>query len=197
MLNTKKRAAQFPPPLPEEKTKAGVFIIESLGFSDEKKDRFEGRILRDMLRLSGKTVEYWYVRTWKELQEDTFQRFYDSGLRYLHISCHGNFANVCLTLDEVPFAKFGEEIRHYIPNRRLFMSACEVVNENFRQHVNPDSECYSIIGPKNSIRFDDAVVMWATFYHLMLRDAKAMKSKEIRRALDKLKQTFGRTFSYL
>jgi hypothetical protein len=40
------------PPVPEEKTRPGVFIIESLGFRDERKKRFEGQILRDMLTLT-------------------------------------------------------------------------------------------------------------------------------------------------
>jgi hypothetical protein len=116
------------PAVPEDKTRPGVFIIESLGFRDERKRRFEGQILRDMLTLSGKEVQYWYVRTWKELTDDIFQRFYDSKLRYLHLSCHGNSTHVCLTLDDVPFKEFGEEISNYLPERRLFVSACEVVN---------------------------------------------------------------------
>jgi hypothetical protein len=47
------------PPPTDEKTRPGVFIIESLDFEDEKNRRFEGQILRDMLILSGKEVEYW------------------------------------------------------------------------------------------------------------------------------------------
>jgi hypothetical protein len=197
MVISKKRPHSKAQPLPEEKTRPGVFIIESLGFKDEKKKRFEGQILRDMLTLSGKEVQYWYVRTWKELTDDIFQRFYDSKLRYLHLSCHGNSSHVCLTLDDVSFGEFGEEIRNYLPSRRLFVSACEVVNEAFRVEVNPDNECYSIIGPRDEIRFDDAVVMWASFYHLMLRDSEVMRSAEIRKALARLKETFGQTFLYL
>jgi len=174
-----------------------VFIIESLRFSDEKKRRFEGQILRDMLTLSGKRVEYWYVRTWKELTDDIFQRFYDSKLRYLHLSCHGNSTHVCLTLDDVPFEEFGEEIRHYLTERRLFVSACEVVNNAFSEAVNPEEECYSIIGPRDDIRFDDAAVMWASFYHLMLRDSKVMRSQQIRATFARLEETFGQTFLYL
>lgn len=185
------------PPVPEEKTRPGVFIIESLGFRDERKKRFEGQILRDMLTLSGKEAEYWYVRTWKELSEEIFQRFYDSKLRYLHLSCHGNSTHVCLTLDNVPFKKFGEEIQKYLPKRRLFVSACEVVSKAFCEAVNPDGQCFSIIGPRDVIRFDDAAVMWASFYHLMLRDSKVMRSQQIRATLKRLKETFGQSFVYL
>ena len=46
-----------------------VFIIESLGFSDEKEDRFEGGILSRMLRLSGSEPEYMYLRTRRELEK--------------------------------------------------------------------------------------------------------------------------------
>jgi hypothetical protein len=179
------------------KTKAGVFIVESLNLDDELNERFEGRILRDILRLSGKKVEYWYVRTWKELTEEILQRFYDSGLRYLHISCHGNVDTISFTLDNISFAEFAREANEYLDERRLFFSACEVVNVRLRDAVIPSSGCYSLIGPSHAIRFDDAVIMWATFYHLMLRDATAMKSAEIRQVLKGLKETFGQTFEYL
>jgi hypothetical protein len=82
-----------------KKTRPGVFIIESLDFEDEQQNRFEGRILRDMLRLSENEVEYWYERTWRELTEEIFQRFWDSGMRYLHLSCHGSSSekNFCIS----------------------------------------------------------------------------------------------------
>ena len=118
-------------------------------------------------------------------------------MRYLHLSCHGNPEEVCLTIDRVPFAEFGEEIREYLTNRRLFVSACEVVNEAFAKACNPDDECYSIIGPRDSIRFSDAAVMWASFYHLMLRDDDAMKAEKIRHTLNQLETLFGEKFLYL
>jgi len=126
----------------EKKTTSGVFIIESLRIKDESKQRFEGRILRDILTLSGKKVEYWYVRTWKEVTEEMFQRFYNSGLRYLHISCHGNDDTISFTLDDIPFEEFGKEIKHYLYERRLFFSACEVVNQALHDAVMPGSDCY-------------------------------------------------------
>ncbi|MGC2331546.1 MAG: hypothetical protein WA581_08835 [Candidatus Acidiferrales bacterium] len=178
-------------------TKAGVFIIESLRTKDELKHRFEGRILRDILLLSGKKAEYCYIRTWKEAKAEMFQRFYDSGLRYLHISCHGNRDTIAFTLDRISFEEFGKEIKPYLYERRLFFSACEVVNPNLQKAIMPGSDCYSLIGPKESIRFSDAVIMWATFYHLMLRNSKAMKPPKIRAVLHTIKQTFGTTFEYL
>ena len=198
MVISKKRPKRKNAPVPDEdQTRPGVFIIESLRFKDEKVKRFEGQILRDVLTLSGKEVEYCYVRTWKELTDDIFQRFYDSGLRYLHLSCHGNPRHVCLTLDDVPFEEFGEEIQHYLYKRRLFVSACEVVNERFSKAVNPNDECYSVIGPRDEIRFDDATVIWTSFYHLMLRDAKVMRAADIRAALKRLEAMFGNKLLYL
>ncbi len=178
-------------------TKAGVFIIESLRTKDELKQRFEGRILRDILLLSGKKAEYWYIRTWKEAEREVFQRFYDSGLRYLHISCHGSKDTISFTLDDISFEAFGKEIKPYLYKRRLFFSACEVVNKRLFDAVMADSRCYSLIGPKHDIYFSDAVIMWATFYHLMLRDSTVMKSAEIKKALQAIKTTFGQTFEYL
>lgn len=39
---------------PISETEPQVFILESLSLEDEEKERFEGRIIRDILRLSGK-----------------------------------------------------------------------------------------------------------------------------------------------
>jgi hypothetical protein len=191
---TEKRARRTSPV--KKKTIPGVFIIESLTVNDEKKGRYEGRILRDILTLSGKKTEYWYVRTWKELEEVVFDRFWQSGLRYLHISCHGDKRNLFLTLDNVSFATFGKEISNYLEERRLFISACEAVNGSLASQLT-QADHYSLIGPDKSIRFDDAVVMWATFYHLALRNRSSMNAMHIRKVLEKMQTMFGMTFKYL
>ena len=46
-----------------------IFIIESLEFDDERAERFEGRIISEILTLSGKHCEYCYIRTKRELKE--------------------------------------------------------------------------------------------------------------------------------
>lgn len=43
-----------------------VFIVESLTFADERSERFEGRIISQILSLSGKNCEYYYIRTKRE-----------------------------------------------------------------------------------------------------------------------------------
>jgi hypothetical protein len=137
------------------------------------------------------------VRTWKELQEGILQRFYDSRLRYLHISCHASKDTVSFTFDQdIPLAEFAEEIKQHLDERRLFFSACEIVNQKTANAINSEEGCYSIIGPRHKPRFDDSLIMWATFYHLTLRDKTAMKAAEIRKALQDIKTMFGETFEY-
>lgn len=179
------------------KTKFSLYIIESLKFPDEEQNRLEGKILRDILQLSGHTVEYLYIRTRRELQV-AVERFHLSRRRYLHISCHGNPTTIRLTLDRLSFSEFASDVTPYLKNRRLFMSACAVVNKNLAKHVIPASGCHSVVGPRESIYFDDAVLMWASFYHLMFRDPEidAMKGGKIRWALRRTRYAFGIEFDY-
>src|SRR4051812_44820486 len=117
-------------------TYPGVFIIESLTFEDEELGRAEGGILRDILRLSSRGADYLYIRTEREL-EVALERFYESRKRYLHLSCHGNDHSLALTLDHVTFSKFAELAKPVLEQRRLFISACEVVNSSFAAAVLP------------------------------------------------------------
>lgn len=181
------------------KTIFSLFVIESLRFEDEEKLRFEGKLLTDILRMSRQIeVEYLYIRTRKELAV-ALKRFHDSNKRYLHISCHGNPAELGLTLDDVPFDEFVDDLAPHMDNsQRLFFSACSVVNENLATAVMQGSGCYSIIGPKEDISFGDAALMWASFYHLMFRDRSKTKmtSKRIASALRRIQQTFRKEFVY-
>lgn len=181
------------------KTRFSLSIIESLEFKDEKLLRFEGKILSDILRLSRREidVDYIYIRTRKELKS-TLKRFSKSRNRYLHISCHGNKSEIGLTLDTVPFEEFGDDLAPYMDDRRLFFSACQVVNEDLANIVLNQSGCRSVIGPRTDIRFGDAALMWATFYHLMFRDpeAESMKGGKIRWALRRIHHTFAEEFDY-
>jgi hypothetical protein len=179
------------------KTKFSLYIIESLKFPDEKQNRLEGKILRDILQLSGHKVEYLYIRTRRELQV-AVRRFHLSRRRYLHISCHGDASTIRLTLDRLTFDEFASDVTPFLAGRRLFLSACAVVNENLARHIIPPSGCHSVIGPSDSIYFDDAVLMWASFYHLMFRDpgVDAMKGGKIRWALRRTRYAFGIEFDY-
>ena len=175
----------------KSKTTFSLYIVESLEFDDEARRR-EGRILRDILRLADHKVQYTYIRTKRELEEVLY-RFQDSESRYFHLSSHGNNKNIGLTLDRIPFPEFGEMMRPFLKERRLFVSACEVVNDNLAKEVLPNSGCHSLIGPGYAINFDEAVLMWASFYHLMFRDpeTKAMKGGKIRWALRRVRDAFA------
>ena len=50
------------------KKKFGVYIIESLHWDDEEKNDFDGKILRDSLRLAGIPTKYVYIRSVPELR---------------------------------------------------------------------------------------------------------------------------------
>lgn len=180
------------------KTRFSLSIIESLRFRDEKLSWFEGRILSDILRLSRREidVDYIYIRTRKELTA-ALKRFSKSRNRYLHISSHGNEGEIGLTLDTVPFEELGDELAPHMDEKRLFFSACQVVNEDLADVVMNQTGCRSVIGPRTEICFGDAALMWATFYHLMFRDpeAKAMKGGKIRWALRRV-LAFAEEFDY-
>src|SRR5882724_3385832 len=179
-----------------EDTRPDLFIIESLKFEDEQEGMLEGRMLRDIVCFSGKRADYIYIRTEKELVA-ALDQFYDSQKRYLHISCHGDPANVRLTLDSLPFQKFGTLVRHHLHQRRLFFSACEVVTDALANVVLTGTECYSLIGPQNKIAFGDSALMWATFYHLVFRDGDdVMLGGKIRWALRRVKKAFKAEFDY-
>ncbi len=156
-----------------------IFIIESLKFEDEHAERFEGRIISQILRLSGKQCEYCYIRTKRELKE-MLNQFATSKYRYLHLSCHGAKDTIFTTLDDIPFTDFGLLIKPFLRKRRLFMSACSATNRALAESIMPDSGCYSILGPDQDIYFSDAAVLWASFYHVMFAaDSEAMKYKTI------------------
>lgn len=168
-----------------------VFLIESLRFSDEKKDLFEGKILSQILKISGSDAEYVYLRTKKEL-EKVIYHFEDSGYRYLHFSCHGNRRGIGLTLDDLTFEELGEMLAPCLDKRRVFFSSCEVMNEKLAEALLKDTGCYSVIGPSESINFDRAAIYWASFYHLMLRDeAVSMKREKLKEHTATLQKLFG------
>jgi hypothetical protein len=163
------------------KTRLEVFIIESLNFADEKKSRFEGRILSEILALSDKRCTYYYIRTEAELR-CLLREFTTSAYRYLHLSCHGSERSMFTTLDPIPFPKLAETLRPHIKSRRLFLSACSMANENLAKLLMPGSGCYSIMGPSQDILFNDAAVLWASLYHTMFAwETSGMVGKILRR----------------
>lgn len=173
----------------------GLYIVESLEFDDERKRR-EGRILKQILGLCEFPAKYIYIRTQPEL-DLALKGFEESRFRYLHFSCHGDRNSVAFTLDQMRFDDFAAEVNPYLERRRLFFSACEVVNSRLAKEILGGSGCYSVIGPKAAINFDDALLMWASFYHLAFRDGEpALLGGKIRWALRRVRHAFDIEFGY-
>jgi len=159
-------------------TKPEVFIIESLKLDEEEHYR-EGEAIARSLRMSLKTPQYRYVRTARELQHFV-DEFEDSNYRYLHISCHGSKSGVSTTLDDLTTDEFAAIVGPTLEKRRLFLSTCQASTTEMAKAVFTHSGCYSLIGPVNKINFDDSVIMWTSFYHLMFKtNDSAMKRDAI------------------
>ena len=181
---------------PIEETFAEVFIIESLSIEDERPKVSEGKILFDTLKMCGKDPEYYYIRTRKELEEVAII-FRKSGYRYLHLSCHADESNICLTYDDLTYAEFAEIFKGHLRNRRLFVSACEVGNEIFSTIIagKGNKGMYSIAAPKIKIAFDKAVALWCAFYVQVFSEKEhAMNSTRIKYALIPLCHLFNVPF---
>ena len=109
-----------------------------------------------MLNLSGKTdTIYFYIRTRRELQE-MIDRFGRSNHRYLHISCHANSLGIDTTFDTLSNSELSDMLRHQLHRRRVFVSACEMANEDLAEKLFRESGILSFAGPMVSIDFDDA-----------------------------------------
>jgi hypothetical protein len=176
---------------------AEVFIIESLSLNDERGQRFEGRIISQILALSGKKCEYYYIRTREELAK-MLNQFSLSNYRYLHLSCHGNATSMATTFNAIPFSDLGPLIKPHLRNRRLFVSACSMTNRRLAESIMPGSGCYSILGPDQDIQFSDAAVLWAAFYHVMFSaDSTAMKHRVLKAKAQELANMFSVRLTFI
>lgn len=188
-----KRAQLKLPPI--QKSVPEVFILESLSFEDEEAQRYEGKILCDILRMCGKKPKYFYFRTEVELIE-LVTLFRNSLYRYIHISAHGGSAGVSTTLGTISYARFAEIFDGHLKNRRLFLSACAVGNELFATCMTGRNRgMYSLAAPVDNIEFRHAAALWSALYVRMFSlDQNGMKSKEIRHALEQMCGLFGIRF---
>lgn len=178
-------------------TKADVFIIESLDPDDEGNGRFEGSSISHVLRLHGKDPKYCYVRTRSQFKKSV-SAFKDSEYRYLHISAHANsHAMYTTNEDEIDFKNLARILSGSLRNRRLFLSACSMVNRDLAQFVIPTTGCHSIVGPKESIQFSTAAVFWPAVYHLMFSsNERAMSRRVLKENLQKLASLFRVDIGY-
>jgi hypothetical protein len=149
-----------------------------------------------ILRLNLKTPQYYYIRTEKELISIT-DKFVSSEYRYLHLSCHANATGMATTLDQVSFARLAQILKPKLEGRRLFVSTCEMVNDNLARAILPGSGCFSILGPSDKIAFSDAAILWSSFYHLIFNvAADVMKGREIRDVAGKISKLFAVNLRY-
>jgi hypothetical protein len=179
-----------------ENTEPEVFIIESLNFDDEKNNRYEGKIISDILHLNGKNSKYYYIRTKRELEE-VIEIFLESNYRYLHLSCHGNSREMATTLDLIDFEELGDIIGPCLLRRRLFVSSCKMTNSKLAKAIIPDSDCFSIIRPAKDVSFNDAAILWASLYHLMFKhNFDVMKREDLLKYCRKLAKLFRVPLNY-
>ncbi len=177
-------------------SKPDVFIVESLTFDDEIGKHFEGRILVRILRMLDKTPIYYYVRTRKEL-DAVLDLFATSQYRYLHLSCHGNEESVDTTLDDnLTFEDLGTILSPHLESRRLFVSSCDVVNDQFSESVIP-SVFLSVAGPAREVGFAEATALSTSFYYLaFLRNNDGWKDKLLRGILKQLSPLLDMKLAY-
>ena len=174
------------------KTEPEIFIIESLHVDDEIKERYEGRALRDALRVTGQKPAYYYVRTKEELA-NAIELFLHSGYRFLHISIHGSKTGVDTTLERMTNKEFANLFQGKLKNRRIFFSACEVGSGGLSlllQAQNPGM--YSVASPLDKILFGTACAFWIAFYTRVLsNNPLGMEVSELTPALTQLCQFFS------
>ena len=173
-----------------------VYIIESLGLSDEREELYEGDILTKALKLSGKRPAYRYIRTRRELEEFA-DEFEDSRHRYLHLSMHADQAGVNLTFDHLDYEELADIFGMSLENRRVFVSGCEMSNERFAKSTIGRFGAYSLLGPARKIAFDDAAIFWLAFYHLAFKiDANKMKKSSITHAATNMSMLLEEPINY-
>lgn len=180
-----------------DKTKPEVFIIETLTLADERAQRQEGELISRMIHLAGKReTKYYYIRTRRE-QEEIVDIFDDSQYRYLHISCHADKRGMATTFDDVSYADLGTILPPCLEGRWVFVSACQMATSGLAKQILPDTGCYSLIGPKRSIRFDDGAAFWVSFYHLMFKlNDRSMKREGLRQRIKQLSSIYEEPITY-
>lgn len=178
-------------------TKVGVFIIESRKIIEERKGKRQGLILTEMMTLLGIKFEYRYIRTTKELNE-MVKQYYDSKFRYLHLSMHGVISRnrkpvskFSLSLEQVSYDAFGKIIIKKWDDgglkRRLFISACHVVDNITTQFENKRNSFISIVAPSVNIKTKVAPLAWATFYNNMFAiEKESMANNDIKENLNRI-----------
>jgi hypothetical protein len=178
-------------------TEPEVFILESLTLEDEQHGRLDGKLLADVLRLYGKKPIYYYFRTQTELIRFA-DMYWESGYRYLHLSCHGDRYSLSTTFQDIEYGRFAEIFGGKLDNRRLFVSGCELGNQTFANAAfSGSTTIYSVIAPSRKIGFNRSVAFWTAFYFVMFDfDSSNMKRSTLSKHLSELSRLFDVSLSY-
>lgn len=178
-------------------TKPEVFVIESLDKDDEDANRYEGRILCDMLRLAGKNPKYFYYQSKDELPH-LVGLYRQSQYRYLHLSCHASDSVVGTSAESLTYQDFAAYFDGHLQLRRLFCSACQLGNKSFVTAISAVNKgMHSIVAPACDIQFDHAAAIWASFYvSAFSENGKAMKGSDIKKRFEYLTKLFPVEFFF-
>jgi len=156
-----------------EDTTPEVFIIESLHEEDFDSNRV-GKVIEQVLIMGAMKPIYRYVKTYQELQM-AMQEFHHSNYRYLHLSFHGDEESFETHFGVLPFNQLLPSLNGIVRGKRVFISSCEVVthvNHELANILIRNAGCVSLVGSYEEIAFNDAALMWSTFYYLCFRDQK-------------------------
>lgn len=151
-----------------KQTKPEVFIIESLHETDPR----EGEVIKNILEMSDRSPRYLYFKSREDFRS-AIRAFDESNYRYLHISSHGRPGYFGFEFGRMDFLEFYGSVHQVIQNKRVSISACEIVNHQDNQIAElllKGTGCYSVIGSYEPINFDDAVVFWSNFYFLAYKE---------------------------
>lgn len=152
-----------------EKSKYGVFIIESMDLENEGKGKLDGYMLKNILDLCDIPSDYFYIRTKLELKKVILE-FKKSTYRFLHIACHGNKKELGLTFESISFEELETILGKHLFHRRLFLSSCKAAQFELAEYFIPKYHCYSVIGSPDNINYDEAALFWSSFYYLMFKN---------------------------
>ncbi len=180
-----------------QETEPEVFIMETLSHDDEKNKRYEGVILSDMLRLSGKNPKYYYFQTEEELPH-VVGLFRASKYRYLHISAHANDKSIGIGEKSITYAEFAKYFEGHLKLRRLFLSACSAGNIDFVRSISKENNgMHSIIAPQEDILFSDAAAAWSTLYLSLFKgSSKSMTHNGIKSRIKSISSLFSIPFFF-
>jgi hypothetical protein len=176
-------------------SKPEIFIIESLRFEEEA-SLCEGKIISQILAMSDKQCEYYYIRSKKELKR-VLHKFNQSRYRYLHLSCHADKESMTTTIDEVAFKELAKMLKGNSAHCRVFLSACSMATEEFAEAIFSETDFISVLGPTEDIPFGDAVVFWSSLYHMMFKqDPDRMEGAFLRSTAQALVNVHGIRLKY-